>query len=425
MSILNTCSGGGGGYIPLLNYFPIGPQGSTGPTGPQGLMGPTGVTGPTGQPATANSVSCGEMTAQGLGLNNIIFMSPRVINPFSSAPITNGVGTSLASGNMTIFSSGIYLINCTISGFGTQPGTASFYILQLFKNNVATNGFVQIPTSTNSLPFETSFAFTDIALAGDTYNVRIATTPDSSTGNFQINNCIFSINAVGGSQGFTGPTGSIGFTGPIGATGPVGAVLGQSLYGELKTSTITTTKIFSALNVFQGFFNLVTGIFNGVTVQPNPSPTPSRFIIQETGIYNVESDLSFGVTAGAGDKTFQYTPFLNGVQAGVGQVFEIGGAIQSVSITLTFLASLTAGDIVDLRIAQTIGALATISISRCNQILILTSPVQGPIGPTGPVGPTGSNVDPRIQSGVNFGDALVWRPALNRYIPTNTNFYRI
>jgi len=209
------------------------------------------------------------------------------------------------------------------------------------------------------------------------------------------------------------PKGPIGPTGPTGPIGPPGQVLGSSVYGELKTSTITTTKTFAALNSFQGFFNLVTGIFNGVTVQPNPSPTPSRFIVQQSGTYNVETDLSITVTVGGGDHTFQYAPFINNVQGGVGQVFEIGGAIASVPITLTFLANLVVGDVVDMRIAQTVGSLATISISRCNQLLILTSPVQGPIGPTGPTGPQGTV----LANGAAYSDYLYWEPTTSKWTP--------
>jgi len=222
-----------------------------------------------------------------------------------------------------------------------------------------------------------------------------------------------------GPQGIQGNTGPTGPTGDVGPTGPAGIVLGQSVYGELKTSTTTTTKVFSALNTFQGFFNLTIGISNGVNALSNPSPTPSNFIILTGGVYNGQIDISINVITGAGDKIFQIAFFKNGIQQGGGQVFEIGGAIAGVSITTTFLAQLVPTDNVDVRIAQTSGALATISISRCNAVLILTTPAQGLQGSTGPTGPSGN--DTRIPNGVNFGDSLVWRPAINKYVNTTTD----
>ena len=228
-----------------------------------------------------------------------------------------------------------------------------------------------------------------------------------------------------GDIGPTGPTGAQGIqgiqgpTGPIGATGPAGIVSGSSVYGELKTSTTTTTKTFSALNAFQGFFNLTLGISNGVTINSNPSPTPSNFVIQNSGVYNGQVDISINVTAGAGDKTFRIAFYVNNIQVPGGQTFEIGGAITGVSITTTFLANLLSTDVVDIRIGQLSGTLATIDILRCNALIILTSAVQGPQGATGPVGPSGA--DPRIPNGVNYGDGLVWRPALAKYVNTTSD----
>jgi len=226
-----------------------------------------------------------------------------------------------------------------------------------------------------------------------------------------------------GLQGPQGPQGLQGETGPsgdVGPTGPAGIVIGSSVYGELKTSTITTTKIFTALNSFQGFFNLTIGVSNGVNALSNPSPIPSSFGILTGGVYNGQIDTSINVTAGAGDKIFQIAFFKNGVQQGGGQVFEIGGAISGVGITTTFLAQLVPGDNVDVRIAQTLGALATISISRCNAVLILTTPAQGIQGPQGSTGPSGD--DTRIVSGVNFSDTLRW-DGVSKYVPTTADVF--
>lgn len=225
-----------------------------------------------------------------------------------------------------------------------------------------------------------------------------------------------------GSRGFTGatgPTGATGIQGIQGATGPAGVVLGNSIYGELKTSTITTTKTFTVLGTYEGFFNMVFGISNGVGLNVNSPPVGSSFTILQNGVYNAQADFTLQKTVGGGSPTYRISIFINGVDSGSGQTFSITTDI--VPLTYTFLGNGIAGQNVDVRIAQLTGVLSTISILRNNQLVILTSAVQGLQGNTGPTGPSGA--DTRITSGVNWGDSLVWRPALNRYIPTTDNVY--
>lgn len=229
-----------------------------------------------------------------------------------------------------------------------------------------------------------------------------------------------------GPQGIQGPTGPIGATGapsniigPTGPQGPAGIILGESIYGELKSSTTVTTKTFTVLGAYQGFFSMNAGIFNGVQLNINASPTGSSFTILEGAVYNAQIDLTLQKTSGGGLSSYRIAVFVNGVDTGSGQLFSFQNTNETVPITYTFLGTGTVGQIVDVRISQLTGALSTLSILRNNQLIISTSPVQGPAGPTGPIGPSGN--DPRIQSGVSFGDGLVWRPALNKYIPTDTD----
>jgi len=196
--------------------------------------------------------------------------------------------------------------------------------------------------------------------------------------------------------------------------------LGQSVYGELKTSVITTSKTFGALNSYEGFFNMAVGISNGVGINLNAPPVGSSFTILEGGVYNAQSDLTITKTSGGGLSTYRISTFVNGIDSGSGQLFSFQNTNETVPLTYTFLGNASIGMIVDLRIAQTSGALSTLSILRNNQLIILTSPVQGPAGPTGPVGPSGN--DTRIVSGVNFSDTLRWN-GVSEYVPTTADVF--
>jgi hypothetical protein len=398
----------GGGCCITLNSF-TGPQGETGPTGFTGPQGDTGPTGPLSlqtyettyiADTTSSSVFVPSGFIRCIGLD---FSTTSELLPaqFSSQNIDFYIQSGMANWNtgdkisISVVNSGSNICNYTLTA---PPYYASGFHIP-----------VNIDSSSGSILNDDPVLFTYIPLGpiGPTgpQGVTGVTGPTGPTG----------INGATGPTGIIGPT---GFTGPIGPTGAQGVVLGSSVYGELKTSTSVTTKTFTALGAYQGFFSMVAGVTNGVQLNINASPIGSSFTILQAGVYNTQSDFTLAKTVGGGSPEYRLAIFVNGVDSGSGQTFTITN--DTVPITYTFLGNGLVGQVIDIRIAQLSGTLSTISILRNNQLLVLVSAVQGPTGARGPTGPSGN--DTRIVSGVNFSDTLRWN-GVSQYVPTTSDVY--
>jgi len=382
---------------------PSGPKGDTGFTGPTGSTGATGPIGPTG-PYNFNTYSTN-------------YIANRIINtpnpPFQSicCDTTDFTNCSLLFPALLSLQGIDFWIQSQISTWKTGDKISiqkAYDASNVVNYTLTADAFYsfsfQVPVVVDS--------FTGLINNGDevifTY---IPQGPIGATG-------ATGIQGSTGPQGIQGPTGiqgPVGPTGSIGPTGPVYAPPSSSIYGELKTSATVTTKTFTVLNQFEPFFSLVPGLSNGVQVNVNAPPVGSSFTLLQNGIYQGLFDLTVIKTVGGGNPEFQVNTYVDGVNTGTGQIFTL--QTDAVPLTLTTLGQGTAGMQVEIRIAQLSGTLATIDLLRVNQVIILVS--GGPIGPTGPTGPSG--LDPRIQSGLTFGDGLVWRPSLGRYVPTDSD----
>lgn len=369
MSMIQECDCG---YYTLLNLpAPGGGSGTTGPTGPIGPTGPN--------PLCIDSTWLGN-------INSLITDGQVFLDTNDSTTTTQITISSISFPGIdytTFFTDLLVLPSRT---FRMAEG--------------ASNALWRVTSITQV--GATKFVF-DVTLLSSTGVITNSNTLKTNTICF------------GGEQGPTGPRG------PTGPTGPAGIVLGASVYGEMKTSTTVTTKTFAALNVFEGFFSLTPGVTSGVTINVGTPVIVATFTVLTTGVYNIQGDFSFNRIAGGGNTVYQVAPFINGVQAGVGQIFDVSGP-DTVAVTITALANLVAGQVIDVKIAQLSGAVpTTLDILRTNELIILTSPVQGPTGPLGPTGPSGT----LLANGAAYSDYLYWEPTTTTWTPgtNNTEFH--
>lgn len=211
-----------------------------------------------------------------------------------------------------------------------------------------------------------------------------------------------------GYTGYTGPgnfTGYTGYTGPIGPTGPTGytgytgapAVPGTATYGELYITMNTTAQTLTLDNtyyVWNTAWNL--GESAGVTqsaVNGTLSPVSA-------GGYNVFGSISF---SGTGTESYEICLFIDGVEhQGIELVRALGTGGDIGSTSLSGVVTLTANQVLDLRVKSITGAGNDIIFREANFSVSAVAGAQGPTGYTGYTGYTGP-------AGTGTGsDAFAW-----------------
>ena len=160
-----------------------------------------------------------------------------------------------------------------------------------------------------------------------------------------------------------------------------------SVYAEIETSSTVTTKTFSALNTFEGFFSMTPGSVNNVTVFNGTAVLPATFTIQVTGTYFFSGEIAIQKTVGGGSSNYRLQMFVNGIAGGVGSAVSTPNTTEVVTCPISFIGTVTAGTVLELRIAQIAGTTpSTLSLQRVNfsgNILTAVPGVQGPVGPAG------------------------------------------
>jgi hypothetical protein len=160
-----------------------------------------------------------------------------------------------------------------------------------------------------------------------------------------------------------------------------------SVYAEIETSSTVTTKTFGALNTFEGFFSMTPGASNNVTVFNGSAVLPATFTINITGTYAFFGEIAIQKTVGAGSSNYRLQMFVNGLPAGIGSSVSTPNTTETVTCPLSFLGFATAGTVLELRMAQILGATpSTLSLLRVNFSGLILTAVPGTVGPTGPAG---------------------------------------
>jgi hypothetical protein len=157
--------------------------------------------------------------------------------------------------------------------------------------------------------------------------------------------------------------------------------LPPAVFGELSTSTTTTQKTFTGTpSPYEGFYDLVPGSTNDVTLVTGASPTANGFTIEATGVYCFMIDLSIDNAATGGTRVYQVTSFVNGTQTpSAPQEITIETA-DTVSLAYSGLAELSEGQTLDIRMRKLSGTDVTIDLQRINFTLFRISGTQTSIG---------------------------------------------
>lgn len=191
-----------------------------------------------------------------------------------------------------------------------------------------------------------------------------------------------------GITGPTGPTGAvIGITGPTGPTGPNGGI---GAYGEL----IVTGGSVATTMTIQNNFYLINGSWAANQVlNTTLTPASGTITIDIAGEYQTLCQLSY-TTASSTIETIQFGIYLNNVALPSHNATSwVDTASFPNGVTLTGIASLSVGDVLDVRVAclTTAGLSITVTDANFNLFMIGLNNI-GPTGTTGPAGPTGPGI---------------------------------
>ena len=181
-------------------------SGTTGPTGPSGGSGPTGSTGntgPTGPAPTFGTVNYGQTGGTAGSRVTINAGNPPSPNTIVTAPSITTSGNPVqinVAGDANIYTGG---------GWGR---------LQLYRNNTAIGGVVQVESSANGENCPYCLEYIDSQVAG-TYSYSLKANEINGT-NIGFGEATGPVISVVELQNVKGPTGNTGATGPTGPTGP-------------------------------------------------------------------------------------------------------------------------------------------------------------------------------------------------------------
>jgi len=216
--------------------------------------------------------------------------------------------------------------------------------------------------------------------------------------------------------GPVGPTGSVGTqgsTGPQGiqgSPGPTGPGVSETTYAELYT---VPTDALSATLTLQGVFYKIPWANAGISNAAVPSQVSNDITVGRAGIFRLSASITFNRPADIAT-TGVLAAFKNGVQ--VVEITNQTSQFQEEAdqiVVLTGLLSLSAGDVVDLRLMCPDAAARTFNITwgtfDIATVGAVQGPAGGPTGPTGPAGPEGpgfSLVGLDTIAGVQAGGAL-------------------
>ena len=164
-------------------------------------------------------------------------------------------------------------------------------------------------------------------------------------------------------------------------------IFGSGSYGNMY-STAGTVGPLTPANTYFGVTSMVAGAVSNITFEDNA--TSDRLNIITTGTYAISVSVSCESDSKASD--IDFTVFRNNVQTVLkkSRTFTDAGAIGSVS--LYGILELTAGDFIDLRIAESTATSATVSGIQATVVVLSTVGARGNDGADGKDGVDASTV---------------------------------